>query len=316
MFREALLQSELWKNFQEKNGRICVKGNFGLAIVETLPIVGKYLYVPRGPLVSTEQTKEELIHVAQEHNAGWIRVEPGSEAELTMLRSGAKEYRSVSAPHTVQPKEILVVNIENAESELLAQMKSKTRYNIRLAEKRGVAVRFSRATEDVEAFISLIYATTRRKEIRPHPKQYYQNFFAVFNETVCTLALAEYQGKVLAANLLVFFEDTAYYLHGGSSDEGKNLMAPFLLQWESIKLAKERGMKQYNFGGVHTLATNHTSRPANSDWAGITRFKQGFAPNASTLSFPGTYDIIISPIQYGLYRIIRFGQKIKNLLSL
>ena len=316
MFRETLLQSELWKNYQEKNGRICVKGNFGLAIIESLPIVGKYLYVPRGPLVSTEQTKEELMHIAQEHNAGWIRVEPGNEEELTMLRSGAKEYHSVSAPHTVQPQEILVVNIENAESELLAQMKSKTRYNIRLAEKRGVTVRFSRATEDVEAFISLIYATTRRKEIRPHPKQYYQNFFAVFNETVCTLALAEYQGKVLAANLLVFFEDTAYYLHGGSSDTGKNLMAPFLLQWESIKLAKERGMKQYNFGGVHTLATNHTSRPVNSDWVGITRFKQGFAPNASTLSFPGTYDIIISPIQYGLYRIIRFGQKIKNLLSL
>ena len=308
MFRESLLQSELWKNFQEKNGRTCVWGNFGLALVETLPIVGKYLYVPRGPLTCTQQTQEELMRVAQEHNARWIRVEPGSEEALATFRSGTQRYRIVLAPHAVQPKEILVMSIESIESELLAQMKSKTRYNIRLAEKHGVTVRFSRATKDIEAFIRLIYATTKRKEIHPHPQGYYRNFFEAFDEMVCTVALAEHEGDILAANLLIFFEDTAYYLHGGSSDTGKNLMAPFLLQWEGIKLAKERGMKQYNFGGV-------SIRERNMAWAGITRFKQGFAPQAPPLCFPGTYDIILSPWHYRLYRILRMAQKIKNYMN-
>lgn len=267
--------------------------------------MGKYLYLPRGPLINTQQAQEELIRIAEEHQAGWIRIEPGSEEELTMLRSGTERYRIVSAPHAVQPQEILVMNIESMESELLAQMKSKTRYNIRLAERQGVTARFSRATEDVEAFIRLIYATTKRKEIHPHPQEYYRNFFEVFDEAVCTLALAEYDGDILAANLLVFFEDTVYYLHGGSSDTGKNLMAPFLLQWESIKLARERGMKQYNFGGV-------SMRGGNAQWAGITRFKQGFAPQTVPVFFPGTYDIILSPWCYQLYRILRVAQVVKK----
>ncbi len=326
MFRESLLQSPEWQHFQEKNGRTCLQGEFGLGVVETLPIVGKYVYLPRGPIVSISnppagragfkfqisKLRDELFAVARTQKVGWVRVEPGSEEELEVLKQVFGVGNMVRAPHDVQPREILVMDIVSSETELLSAMKPKTRYNIRLAEKHGVSVRFSREARDMETFIDLIYATTERKAIRPHPKEYYRNFFATFNSERCTLALAEYEGQVLAANLLVFFDSTAYYLHGGSSAEGRHLMAPFLLQFQSIREAKQRGMTQYNFGGVRTEATGYKLQATSSSWEGITRFKQGFAPATEPIVFPGAYDIIVSLWHYRMYRLLAWLQKIRK----
>jgi lipid II:glycine glycyltransferase (peptidoglycan interpeptide bridge formation enzyme) len=116
---------------------------------------------------------------------------------------------------------------------------------------------------------------------------------------MCALALAEHAGEVIAAALLVFFEGTAYYLHGGSADTKRELMAPFLLHFKAMEEAKQRGCTRYDFGGVRMLSKRDAG---DTDWDGITRFKQGFAPKAETLVFPGTYDIILSPTRYALYR--------------
>ncbi len=309
MFRESFLQSPQWQKFQEANGKTCVRSGFGFGVVEVLPVVGNYLYLPRGPMLIETAIKDELLKTAQEYRAGWIRVEPGSIDELETLRSVFVGYRIVPAPHDVQPREILAMDIDSDDDALLAQMKSKTRYNIRLAEKHGVSIRFSRAVNDLEHFIDLIYATTERKSIRPHPKKYYRNFFTIFSETECMLALAEHQGKTLAANLLVFHAGTAYYLHGGSSSEGRHLMAPYLLQWESIREAKRRGCTLYNFGGVNTKGDRGA-------WAGITRFKQGFAPQTEAILFPGTYDIAIVSWRYLLYSFLRKLQNLKRRIKL
>lgn len=307
MFRETLLQSSLWEKFQEKNGHTSLRVGEGLALLETLPVVGKYLYFPRFPFADSSLEKETIFSLAQKKAIHWVRVEPENEVVLEKVKEVFGKENVVRAPHDVQPQEVLVMDIERSEEELLALMKQKTRYNIRLAEKHGVTIRFSREAKDVETFIDLIYATTNRKAIWPHPKNYYRNFFEVLGENECVLALAEHEGNVLAANLLVFFEGVAYYLHGGSSDEGRYLMAPFLLQWESIREAKRRNMTRYNFGGVKINATDKNS------WAGITRFKQGFTPKTEPIVFPGTYDIILSPWWYRTYRIIRVAQKIKNI---
>jgi len=94
-------------------------------------------------------------------------------------------------------------------------MKPKTRYNIRLAEKRGVRVFATRDAKYQQAFLDLIEATAERKEIVPHPRSYYEHFFTAFPEAVCQLFIAEYEGSVIAANLLIIFGGRAIYLHGG-----------------------------------------------------------------------------------------------------
>lgn len=312
MFAEPLLQSPLWQSFQEKNGKRSLRERELLLVVETLPLVGQYLYAPRGPAGTISNSKfhipkaaEEIFRISKELKAGWVRVEPADTEALEALQAACGKTQVVRAPHDVQPREILVMNIKPSEAVLLAQMKSKTRYNIRLAEKHGVSVRYSRASEDMEAFLDLIYATTERKAIRPHPKEYYRNFFQAFDENQCVLAVAEQGGQMLAANLLVFFEGTAYYLHGGSSAVSRSVMAPFLLQFESMREAKRRGSTLYDFGGVNT-------REPQSAWSGITRFKQGFAPTTAPICFPGAYDIVISPWRYRLYRILQKVQVLKK----
>lgn len=305
-----LFQSEEWARFQEISGHKPVpftSENFqGFAFVEKLPIFGNYLYIPRGPKVEKNQgseLKNILEKLAHEERAGWIRVEPQTEEELEILKEVFPKV--IPAPKDIQPREILVIPLLGAETEWLARMKSKTRYNIRLAEKHGVMVRFSRAEKDLESFLKLIDSTTNRQAIRPHPRAYYRNFLSAFPEAMCTLAIAEKDGQVLASALLVFFGETAYYLHGGSSDEKRELMAPFLLHFVSMREAKRRDMHKYDMGGVKVKSVISNQKAKNNDWEGITRFKLGFHPTQETLLFPGTYDIVLKRGRYFLYNTVR-----------
>ena len=114
--------------------------------------------------------------------------------------------------------------------------------------------------------------------------------------------VAEYDGNIIAANLILFFGDAATYLHGASGNEYRNVMAPYLLQWQAILDAKKAGYLKYDFGGVKM----------SGGWEGITKFKLGFSLNTKPVVFPGSYDIMIAPFRYWIYRGI---QKIKSFVK-
>ncbi len=307
--RKEFLQSEEWLRLQEATGKEIIpfsEGNFvANGIVHTLPIVGQYLYVPRGPIVDNFQFSifnfqtalEQLIQKAKEKSCRWIRIEPETEEVLGAIKKSTP-YKIVKAPRDMQPREILVMDITASEEELLAQMKGKTRYNIRLAEKRGVKVFETREEKYIQAFLDLITATSGRKGITSHPREYYQNFFQVLPESICQLFVAEFEGGIIAANIVIMYEGMATYLHGGTSDVSRDVMAPYLLQWAQIKAAKRLGYHTYDFGGVRTDSSAHS-------WKGITKFKQGFAPNALPKQYPGAYDIVLDKPKYVFYRILQ-----------
>lgn len=314
-----LLQSIEWLHLQEATGKRVVpfgEGDFAAnGIVHSLPLVGSYLYVPRGPIHNDFQFSNtdfqtrigQLIEEAKHRKCRWIRVEPQSEEMLKAIKR-AVSYKVVHAPHDVQPREIFKIALSQSEEELLASMKSKTRYNIRLAEKRGVRVFETRAVEHQKAFLDLITATSDRKGIVAHPRGYYEKFFAVLPATLCRLFVAEYQGIIIAANLVAFYGDTVTYLHGGTADIHRDVMAPYLLQWEQIRSAKREGFSYYDFGGIRTGDTTHS-------WSGITKFKLGFSPDTKPVHYPGTFDIILDSHWYLLYDGVRHLQKLKRLLS-
>lgn len=310
----GFFQSEEWKHFQESAGRqtthVKSEGLLGNGIFHTLPIIGRYVYFPRGPLFSLGNKKisdaawETLLSFGQENKVAWIRVEPQSEEIKESLFQYAKETKRkiIKAPRNIQPGEIFMIDISGSEEEVLSRMKQKTRYNIRLAEKKGVKTFVTKEEKYTRAFLELIAATSDRKVIAPHPRAYYEKFFTAFAEGTLFLFVAEYKEKVIAANMIALYGKTAYYLHGGSSDEHRDVMAPYLLQWEQIKLAKEKGATQYDFGGIHTKFKN--------SWEGITKFKLGFSPKTEPTFFPGTYDIVIDKRIYFLYRILQAAAKI------
>ena len=183
-----------------------------------------------------ENLIESLINLAKKENVIFLRLEPRFEIDLKKF--GFTE----TAP--VQPKNTLILDLQKSEEELLNGFHPKTRYNVRLAEKKGVKIRISTDQKDIEHFWQLIKQTTARDNFSSHPKDYY---FKLAESKMLKIFIAEYENKVLAVNLMIFFGDTVTYLHGASADEGRNLMAPHLLQWAAIKEAKKFGCKYYDF---------------------------------------------------------------------
>lgn len=334
----GFLQSEAWRKFQESVGRktFHLEGeNFWANIIEhQLPIVGKYFYVPRGPIISVDAEKFQntksqipnkskiqsralgtkskdcilkLIDLARREKTGWIRIDPANQEILSLIKN--IDCKIVKASHDMQPQEIFMIDLEKSEAELLAGMKSKTRYNIRLAEKKKVSIKaVTNCDSDNEKylaeFLRLVAVTAKRDRITAHPQNYYRRIFETLPAENLKLYVAEYENQVIAANLVSFFGRTATYLHGASDDEHRNAMAPFLLQWWQIQDAKTAGGAKYDFGGVKT-------KSGGKSWAGITRFKTGFAPATKPIEFPGSYDIVVRPARYYAYRLI---QKVKSIL--
>jgi len=295
----GLLQSEEWTRVlrADANDVIDVSDRdtviFGTEHV--LPIVGKYIYFPR-----INNMSDELVRKIVQLECGWIRLDICNAKDLKMLQSGNKKI--VQAPHNTQPKENLIIDITKSAESLLSQMKSKTRYNVRLAQRKDVKVFSSKDKKYVDTFYRLVEETAVRKGVTFHDKRHYENILNILPTEMIKLYIAEYDGQIIAINLVSFYGGTATYLHGATANISRNVMAPFLLQWQIIQDAKKMGCNWYDFGGVF-------SDSGDAGKQGITRFKNGFAPKENFFVTQGSYDIILSPMKYKLYRAI---QTIKN----
>jgi lipid II:glycine glycyltransferase (peptidoglycan interpeptide bridge formation enzyme) len=189
----------------------------------------------------------------------------------------------------------LILNISGDEDEILKQMHHKTRYNIRLSARKGVKVRVGDATKDLDSFYSLMQKTTRRDNFKPHSKKYYHNQLKTLGkENLINLLIAEKDGKPIAALIVTFYADRATYLHGAMDGKYRKLMGPHILQWEAIKLAKEKKCTQYDFWGI--APKEHDEEHA---WGGITRFKEGFGGEKYYLT--GSLDYIYQSFWYRIY---------------
>lgn len=302
---QPFLQSWAWGEFQASIGRkIWRLGAYdgeqlvGAALViEHQLLLGKtYLYCPRGPIAATRPVVDVLLpaihELGQKEGAMYVKIDLGLFTFPFDPADWASRY-SVGTP--LQPATTQVLDLMPGAEALLETMHQKTRYNIRLAEKKGVQIRWSEADDDFPIFLDLITRTYSRQGIRLHPAGYYRELWThLRNAGQAALAIAEWQGRPLAANLILWHGTTATYLHGGSSDTEKNIMAPYLLQWRTIEEAIRRGMKEYDFWGV---APNDD---ANHKWAGVTRFKKGFGGRVVT--FPPALNSILQPQWYQAYR--------------
>lgn len=302
----AFLQSTHWLAFQENLGRkyFLFESQDTLAhcIAHSLPIVGTYWYMPRGPIMINGCNKAMLFDIvksAKNNGVGWIRIEPAQQELLQQIQNVFVK-KVVKAPHDTQPREIFVIDITKPEHELLANMKQKTRYNIALAQKKGVVVKScdkncQENEQFQQAFLKLTQEMALRQGINTHPEEYYRKMIKLLPQDMLKMYVAEYDGKIIAANLVLHYGNFATYLHGASSNENRNVMAPYLLQWQAMLDAKAEGCAYYDFGGVK-------AGDVDNSWAGITTFKLGFSPETKPLTLPGTYDVIVNPRSYSLYR--------------
>lgn len=309
----GLLQSWQWGEFKQALGlkiyRLAVVDQkdflaMALLLKHQLPLGQNYFYIPRGPVISQDhklQTAEilkllfkKIKELAAKDKSIFLKVEPTHLPVDNLINLVFKKSEAI------QPTETLILDLSKSEQELLAQMKQKTRYNIRLAEKKEVTINKVQGTINkvqFEEFWRLMKGTAQRQKISNFPKNYYSKMVKVLDqEGILKLFLAEYKGNIIAANLVAFFGNFAYYLFGGQSYEFREVMAPHLLQWHQILEAKRQGKRFYDFWGV--------SRTKKS-WQGITRFKTGFAPNCDFTQYIGGYDYVYKRFWYLLYKTIK-----------
>lgn len=299
----AFLQTWEWGSFQESLGRkverLAVTDERGTMLAQTisldLPFGWNYWQVPKGPLGTMpprQMTKELTQSFAQ---GAFVRIEPSVAPD------------KVWKTKDVQPSVSSVLDLTQGLEAVLANMKPKTRYNIRLAEKKGVTARIVSGKEAMEDLARLLEQTAVRDRFSLHPIAYYEAMLESLKDgpVRCFVAFAEYEGRPLAANITIDFNGQRTYLHGASSNLHRNLMAPAYLHKFLIEDAIKQRMTSYDFWGVAPVGARK-----GHPWAGITQFKLGFGGEMATA--PGTFDISLSGPIYALYRSSKFIQKLRR----
>ena len=186
-------------------------------------------------------------------------------------------------------------------------MKPKCRYNIRLAEKKGITVR---AWDDIPAFHEMMTVTGGRDKFGVHSQEYYQRAYELFHpKGTCELLVAEFEGKPLASLMVFANGKRAWYVYGASNDQERNRMPTYLLQWEAIRWAKARGCDEYDLWGVpdeneEALEAQFESRH-DGLW-GVYRFKRGFGGEVKRAAQAA--DRVYNPLLYWLYTKLVSGK--------
>ncbi len=308
----SFLQSSIWQDFLKEQGlnfwqTAVVDNNQTIAVClfyeNKLPFGKSYLYSPKGPVISdalsVEQKQEVLALIlsklrdttiaTKQYQEIFYQLEPAEDILLP---------KELIKSDDIQHRDSWVLDIDKSEAELLVKMHAKTRYNINLAKKKEVKIRFSTKEEDLKYFLELIKQTAARNQISVHSDYYYTLLFkTLIKHKAGQICLAAVKDKVVAANLIIRFGKAVTYLHGASDYFFRSYMAPQLLQWETIKQAKELGYTIYDLGGVAP------SDGSKAKWVGLTRFKQSFG--GRLLSSPGSYSLIYNTGWYNLYKLAK-----------
>lgn len=298
-----LLQTGEWGELKSAFGwkpvRV-ISGDIGVQILfRKLPLGFTVGYIPKAVISDqplSEQFWREVDSACKQNRAIFLKLEPDSwDTQFTIHHSAF-----IISKHNIQPPRTIIIDVDGSEEDILARMKPKTRYNTRLAEKKGVTVR---AWDDIDSFHKMMLVTGGRDGFGIHALEYYKRAYELLQpKGLGEILVAEYEGKPLAALFVARNGRRAYYLYGASTDEERNRMPTYLLQWEAMKWAKARGCEEYDLWGVPdedeaTLEANFESRH-DGLW-GVYRFKRGFGGELKRAA--QALDRVYNPLLYWAY---------------
>jgi peptidoglycan pentaglycine glycine transferase (the first glycine) len=271
-------------------------------------------YVPRGPLMADwgdqklrHQVMTDLLVLARSRGAITVKI----DAELPVGYGAPGDPDAIDAPlglevraelaaggwifsnEQVQFRNTAVINLDQPDEVLLARMKQKTRYNIRLAERKGVSIR-SAIYDDFNTLYAMYAHTARRDGFLIREEGYYHTVWDLFIQAgMIELLLAEVEGEPVAGLVLVKFGGRAWYLYGMSLDKHRDRMPGYLLQWEAMRRAKIAGCHTYDLWGAPDVFDE-----SDPMW-GVYRFKQGLG--CGVIRTLGAWDYPVKPVLYQGY---------------
>ena len=275
-------------------------------LIRKMPIFGNIMYSSRGPvcdihtLEALSQITEGAKVLAKKYNAMVLRTEPDIESDdekfkeivLSLgykIKDDGKDFKD-----EIQPRYVFRLDIKDkTEEEIMAGFHQKWRYNIRLATKKGVEVREG-TKEDLKDFHRIMIETGKRDGFIIRPLEYFEKMYDNLTPNHMKLLMAYHEGKPISGVIPIFYGNKTWYLYGASSNEHRNLMPNYLLQWEMIKMAIARKDDIYDFRGVSGVVDE--SHPQY----GLYRFKKGFGGKFT--EFVGEVYIPFKPMRYAAYR--------------
>jgi lipid II:glycine glycyltransferase (peptidoglycan interpeptide bridge formation enzyme) len=266
-------------------------------IIRTLFSFLKYAYCPFGPELPYNKLDQKQLTLIfyqikkflKKEHCCFFRFNPPLKKNQLFRIPDLK----VSLAKSKQPEKTSFLDLTKSEEDLLKSMKQKTRYNIRLAQRKHVTIKKETSKKGFNIFLDLSNITSKRDQFSLHSPKHYQNMIETLGpKKIVKLYVAYLKNKPLAANIVIFYNHSVTYLHGASSNSHRNLMPTYLLQWQAMIDAKKKGFKYYDFWGIN-----------EKTWPGVTRFKNGFG--GTTVRFHTTYEISIQKSFHFVYNFLR-----------
>lgn len=246
-------------------------------------------YIPRSVMPKSLVLKF-LYDWGRDNKIVFVKFEPYVEKPVNIDAGLTLSNHPLFTPWTQ------ILDLKKTEDELLAAMHQKTRYNIKLAIKKGVVVKHEYDDAGYETFSKLYFETTRRQKYYGHDASYHKTVWTKLKKGIAHIMTAYYGDIPLAAYELFYFKKRFYYVYGGTSSQHRNLMASNLLMWEAIKMGKSLGAESFDMWG--SLPPDYDQ---SDPWAGFTRFKEGYGTRFAEMV--GSYDLVIRPNYYHAYNL-------------
>jgi len=306
------LQSPEWGAFRQEWGNQVVRIDDYQITLHKLPglpfKIGAFI---KGP-IPDKQMITSLAALAKKERLIFIKLEPhvkkvDGKAAIALLKSaGAVRGKTLFTPETFW------IDLSETEEELMKSFHPKTRYNIRLAERKGVTVQEDNSQKAFEKYWKLTKETTKRQGFFAHTKHYHEllwkhlhiNLVSEGKQPIARILTAKLKNEVLTTWMLFVYNNILYYPYGASSDTQKQVMAPNLMMWEAIRYGRANECSTFDLWG-------------REPGKGFTKFKEGYNPEV--VEFIGTWDIVYSPLYWPYraaewlrWKILRLKAKLKK----
>jgi lipid II:glycine glycyltransferase (peptidoglycan interpeptide bridge formation enzyme) len=275
-----------------------------------LPGGRSLLYAPRGPLVAegylaalSDLITEIRTHARQVGGLA-LKVDPAiadgdAEWSAALAREGFRlSPASATGFGGVQPRYVMKVDLRDTEEELLASFHPKWRYNLRLAERKGVTIAADCCREDMALFYEVLQETAARDGFGIRAVSYFYDLWdLLLARGLGRLFLGRLEGEIICGAITLALGPQAWYIYGASSNRHRNVMPNHLLQWEMMRWARAQGCRVYDMRGV----AREASGEAEDALHGLNRFKRGFGAVYS--EYVGEYDLVFAPLWYRVYNV-------------
>ena len=284
------LQTSAWAEFRGKWGNEVVETEYGVLTLHKLPFTNYKIGMFIKGVKPTKEMLDYLKKLSAEKNLVFIKLEPNVEKSDQLVKliqsAGAVPGKTLFTPTTFW------IDLRPAEQDILKSFSSKTRYNIRLAERKGVTVKEDNSDKAFEKYLDLTRETVSRQGFYAHSEHYHRLMWECLRphneKPIAHLLTATYQGEIITTWILFEWRNFLYYPYGASTEKHKEVMANNLIMWEAIKFGKKLGLTTFDLWG-------------REEGKGFTKFKEGYNPKV--IEFLGTWDLVINKPLYAIYKL-------------